>query len=147
MILFCSSCFDKELDVEVLDLGELRAHVGVLGTVGVLRDERDAHGRLFKTYPPGFLRLMFERLGFSLMDQWDNTDTMGRQGVQWVSMTLYPAGYVARGITVQPNLKHPTANVMLLAMWHVILLLSVAFLASPLSGYTTGTVLTINGGG
>ena len=28
-------------------------------------------------------------------------------GVQWVSMTLYPAGYVARGITVQPNLKLP----------------------------------------
>jgi predicted metalloprotease with PDZ domain len=28
-------------------------------------------------------------------------------GVQWVSVTLYPAGYVARRITVQPNLKLP----------------------------------------
>jgi predicted metalloprotease with PDZ domain len=28
-------------------------------------------------------------------------------GVQWVSVALYPAGYVARGITVQPNLKLP----------------------------------------
>jgi predicted metalloprotease with PDZ domain len=27
--------------------------------------------------------------------------------VQWVSVTLYPAGYVARRITVQPNLKLP----------------------------------------
>lgn len=49
-------------------------------------DDRDAHGRLFKTYAPGFLRLMFERLGFSLMDQWSNTDALARQGVQWVSM-------------------------------------------------------------
>jgi predicted metalloprotease with PDZ domain len=28
-------------------------------------------------------------------------------GVQWPSVTLYPAGYVARRITVQPNLKLP----------------------------------------
>ncbi len=33
-------------------------------------------------------------------------------------------------LAVQPNLKHPTANVMLVAVWHVILLLAVAFLAS-----------------
>jgi Kef-type K+ transport system membrane component KefB len=33
-------------------------------------------------------------------------------------------------LAVQPNLKNPSANVMLLAVWHVILLLSVAFLAS-----------------
>ena len=28
-------------------------------------------------------------------------------GVQWVSTTLYPAGYIARGVTVQANLKLP----------------------------------------
>jgi Kef-type K+ transport system membrane component KefB len=33
-------------------------------------------------------------------------------------------------LAVQPNLKHPTANVMLLAIWHVILLLAVALLVS-----------------
>ena len=33
-------------------------------------------------------------------------------------------------LAVQPNLKNPSPNVMLLAVWHVILLLSVAFLAS-----------------
>jgi Kef-type K+ transport system membrane component KefB len=33
-------------------------------------------------------------------------------------------------LAVQPNLKNPSADVMLLAVWHVILLLSVAFLAS-----------------
>ena len=33
-------------------------------------------------------------------------------------------------LAVQPNLKHPSANVMLLAVWHVILLLSVALIVS-----------------
>ena len=33
-------------------------------------------------------------------------------------------------LAVQPNLKHPTASVMLLAVWHVILLLSVALVVS-----------------
>ena len=48
--------------------------------------ERDANGRLFKTYPPGYLRLIFERLGFSLIDQWGNSDAMSRQGIEWVSL-------------------------------------------------------------
>lgn len=48
--------------------------------------ERDANGRLFKTYHPGYLRLIFERLGFSLIDQWGNSDAMNRQGVEWVSL-------------------------------------------------------------
>ncbi len=48
--------------------------------------ERDANGRLFKTYHPGYLRLIFERLGFSLIDQWGNSDAMNRRGVEWVSL-------------------------------------------------------------
>lgn len=48
--------------------------------------ERDANGRLFKTYAPGFLQLIFERLGFSLINQWGNSDAMGRQGIEWVSL-------------------------------------------------------------
>jgi len=49
-------------------------------------DDRDANGRLFKNYHPGYLRLIFERLGFSLIDQWSNTDAMSRQGIEWVSL-------------------------------------------------------------
>ena len=49
-------------------------------------DERDANGRLFKTYHSGYLRLIFERLGFSLIDQWSNDDALSRQGVAWVSL-------------------------------------------------------------
>ena len=49
-------------------------------------DDRDTNGRLFKNYHPGFLRLIFERLGFSLIDQWGNSDAMSRQGIEWVSL-------------------------------------------------------------
>jgi SAM-dependent methyltransferase len=48
--------------------------------------ERDDHGRLFKTYSPGYLRLIFERLGFTLIDQWENEDAMKRPEVEWVTM-------------------------------------------------------------
>ncbi len=48
--------------------------------------DRDTKGRLFKTYAPGFLQLTFERLGFSLIDQWTNSDAMNRQGIEWVSL-------------------------------------------------------------
>jgi SAM-dependent methyltransferase len=48
--------------------------------------ERDSNGRLFKTYPSAYLRLIFERLGFSLIAEWDNSDAMIRQGIEWVSL-------------------------------------------------------------
>lgn len=48
--------------------------------------DRDANGRLFKTYHSGYLRLIFERLGFSLIDQWANSDAINRQGIEWVSL-------------------------------------------------------------
>jgi len=38
--------------------------------------------------------------------------------------------FVILFLAVQPNLKHPAAGVMLVAVWHVILLLAVAFLTS-----------------
>jgi SAM-dependent methyltransferase len=52
----------------------------------VATNERDAAGRLFKAYPPGYLRLIFERLGFGLVGQWTNKDSMCRQGVEWISL-------------------------------------------------------------
>lgn len=63
--------------------------------------DRDAHGRLFKTYHPGFLRLMFERLGFSLLDQWTNTDSLERQGVGWVSLLFQ----LQSGPTPDPSIR------------------------------------------
>jgi len=49
-------------------------------------NERDVNGRLFKNYKPGYLQLIFERLGFSLIDQWSNNDSRNRQGVEWISL-------------------------------------------------------------
>lgn len=51
--------------------------------------KRDANGRLFKTYAPGFLQLIFERLGFSLINQWGNSDAMSRQGIEWVGLFAF----------------------------------------------------------
>jgi len=44
-------------------------------------EERDAGGRLFKNYAAGFLQLLFERLGFRLIDQWSNDDALNRVGI------------------------------------------------------------------
>ncbi len=49
-------------------------------------DERDAHGRLFKAYQPGYLRLVFERLGFTLIEQWTNPDSMNRPEIEWICL-------------------------------------------------------------
>ena len=48
--------------------------------------DRDANGRLFKTYPAGYLQLMFERLGFTLINEWSNADAMARDGIEWTSL-------------------------------------------------------------
>ena len=48
--------------------------------------DRDAHGRLFKTYPSGYLQLLFERLGFALLSEWTNADSLSRDGIAWSSL-------------------------------------------------------------
>ena len=49
-------------------------------------NERDVNGRLFKSYKPGYLQLIFERLGFSIIDQWSNNDSRNRTGIAWTSL-------------------------------------------------------------
>jgi SAM-dependent methyltransferase len=50
------------------------------------QEERDSNGRLFKTYPPAYLRLIFERLGFSLVDEWSSSDSLLRTGIEWITL-------------------------------------------------------------
>jgi predicted metalloprotease with PDZ domain len=59
--------------------------------------------------PEGATTLEAEYQYLSPLDatQGRNTMTDDILGVQWISTTLYPAGYVARGVTVQANLKLP----------------------------------------
>ncbi len=71
----------------------LKAHGSLLISVPGQRPDvdgegRDSNGRLFRTYPPGYLRLIFERLGFTLVDQWKNADAMGRNGIEWTSFAF-----------------------------------------------------------
>ena len=54
-----------------------------------LSDDRDQAGRLFLERPAGEIQLLFERLGFRLLEQRRNADAMGRQ-VQWHTLVLRP---------------------------------------------------------
>ena len=61
------------------------------------------------TVPEGATSLAAEYQYLSPLDTGQGRITMTDDilGVQWISTTLYPAGYVARGINVQANLKLP----------------------------------------
>ncbi|SDC12387.1 glycyl aminopeptidase. Metallo peptidase. MEROPS family M61 [Massilia sp. PDC64] len=61
------------------------------------------------TVPEGATRLEAEYQYLSPLEPGQGRITMTDDilGVQWISTTLYPAGYVARGINVQANLKLP----------------------------------------
>lgn len=49
-------------------------------------DGRDADGRLLKCYPPDYLQLLFERLGFLQIGRWSNDDVFGRSGISWITL-------------------------------------------------------------
>lgn len=51
-------------------------------------DERDPHGRLFKSYTAEYLQLLFERIGFQAIGRWDNSDALGRAGTAWYTLLL-----------------------------------------------------------
>ena len=50
--------------------------------------ERDAHGRLFRSYTADHIALLFERIGFQEIGRWENEDALGRAGTQWVTLLL-----------------------------------------------------------
>lgn len=50
--------------------------------------ERGADGRLFKSYAPEYLQLLFERIGFQLVGRWDSDDAMARAGTRWYTLLL-----------------------------------------------------------
>ena len=60
----------------------------------VAGDQRDAAGRLFVPDVAGRLRSMCEQHGFVWIAEWVNADSLGRDGVEWVSvhMALQQAG-------------------------------------------------------
>jgi len=52
----------------------------------VVASERSADGRLFKSYCPEYLQLLFERVGFQQIGRWDSDDTLGRTGTSWYTL-------------------------------------------------------------
>lgn len=50
--------------------------------------ERDALGRLFKSYTADHIALLFERIGFREIGRWETDDALGRAGTQWVTLLL-----------------------------------------------------------
>jgi SAM-dependent methyltransferase/5-methylcytosine-specific restriction endonuclease McrA len=48
--------------------------------------ERGADGRLFKSYAPGYLQLLFERIGFQQVGRWDTEDALARAGTRWYTL-------------------------------------------------------------
>ena len=50
--------------------------------------ERGADGRLFKSYAPEYLQLLFERIGFQLVGRWDSDDALARAGTRWYTLLL-----------------------------------------------------------
>jgi hypothetical protein len=72
--------------------GLLRLHGRLLLSVPsaprpVDTDLRDPTGRLFVPHRPDYLLLLFERLGFRLIDRWVSEDALGRQG-RWTNLLL-----------------------------------------------------------
>jgi SAM-dependent methyltransferase len=51
-------------------------------------DSRDKDGRLFTPLPPDYLQLLFERVGFRLLDRWQSQDSLGRPGYSWCYLLL-----------------------------------------------------------
>jgi SAM-dependent methyltransferase len=54
----------------------------------VVSANRDANGRLFIPDQSGRLQGIFEGLGFECISKWGNSDSMGRDSVEWESVLL-----------------------------------------------------------
>ena len=49
---------------------------------------RDASGRLFIPDSAGYLQSLFEDAGYKLLESWGNSDSLGRNEVEWVSVLM-----------------------------------------------------------
>ena len=71
----------------------LRPHGRLLVSLPLARadvgeGERGADGRLFKSYAPEYLQLLFERIGFQQVGRWDTEDALARAGTRWYTLLL-----------------------------------------------------------
>jgi SAM-dependent methyltransferase len=79
------------LDTAFALRSQLKPHGRLLISLPLTRtdvqaDERDANGRLFKTYAPEYLQLLFERIGFQMIGRWDRDGAFARAGTRWYTL-------------------------------------------------------------
>jgi len=48
--------------------------------------KRDPNGRLFNQVTPKELQILFERIGFKLLNRWESDDSLNREHRQWATM-------------------------------------------------------------
>ena len=58
----------------------------------VVNENRDGNGRLFIPDHSDRLQRIFEQIGFSCLSKWGNTDSLGRDSVEWNSVLMELTG-------------------------------------------------------
>lgn len=96
--ILCSAVLMHLSDADLFDAalalrGLLKSHGRLLISLPSARtdvgaEERDANGRLFKSYAPEEVQLLFERIGFRQIGRWDNDDALQRTGTRWYTLLL-----------------------------------------------------------
>lgn len=56
---------------------------------GLDENHRDEHGRLFTPLSPDYLQLLFERIGFQLIERWESGDYLNREGFSWCTFLFH----------------------------------------------------------
>jgi SAM-dependent methyltransferase/SOS-response transcriptional repressor LexA len=59
---------------------------------------RDEQGRLFNGVAPEKFRFLFEKVGFRLLNRWDEKDSLGRAGRRWATQLLVLEGEGSRSL-------------------------------------------------
>jgi len=82
-----SQLFDAAFSLKRLLKGNGRLLLSISdGRPDLDAEHRDEHGRLFTLLPANFLILLFERLGFVLLNRWQTADSRGRPDIQWTTL-------------------------------------------------------------
>jgi len=96
MHLPSSDLFDALIALRKL----LKVDGRLLVSIPLERDDihgnRDQHNRLFEPLKPEQLTLLCKRLGLDLINDWDNDDSAGREGIRWVTLLFVKRASVGK---------------------------------------------------
>ncbi len=79
--------FDAAFDIRNLLKPNGRLLLSITADRGGLDEfRRDQYGRLHTRLVPESLELLFERLGFQRIGKWKDEDSLGREGITWITL-------------------------------------------------------------